>query len=292
MKLRPVVSCINSLTSIFSNWLDFRMKQLLHLIPSYIRDSKALLIDLKSLHIPPGVKMFTADASAMYTNIDSNTGIQAISDLITTHQSSIPPDFPTDFFLTTLKIVMDSNIFSFGDTFWRQLKGTAMGTPAAPLYSILSYGQHENTQILNRYQPNILYYKRYIDDIFCLWHETPDNQWEHLKLSLNGFGDLKWNIENLSDKTTFLDLQLTIKNNNIQSSTYQKPMNLYTYIPSLSAHPKSCFKGLIKGELLRYWLQNSEEKDFISTTSLFIHRLLARGHRLNEIIPLLQTAAA
>ncbi len=69
------------------------MKQLFHLIPSYIQDSKALLNDLKTLHVPPGVKKFTADASAMYTNIDSNTGIQAISDLITTHQSSIPQTF-------------------------------------------------------------------------------------------------------------------------------------------------------------------------------------------------------
>jgi len=190
-------------------------------------------------------------------------------------------------------LVMDSNIFSFGDTFWRQLKGTAMGTPAAPLYSILSYGQHENTQILNRYQTNILYYKRYIDDIFCLWHETPDNQWEQLKLSLNGFGDLKWNIENLNDKTTFLDLQLTIKNNNIQSSTYQKPMNLYTYIPSLSAHPKSCFKALSRANyfatgsktlkkkissLLPLYLYNaSSHEDITSTKSYpFYKQLLPR----------------
>jgi len=34
LQLRPVVSCINSFPLIFSTWLDFRMKELLHLIPS------------------------------------------------------------------------------------------------------------------------------------------------------------------------------------------------------------------------------------------------------------------
>jgi hypothetical protein len=128
------------------------MKQLLHLILSYIRDSKALLADPNMLYIPPGAKIFMADTSAMYTNIDTAVGIHAISDLLASHHNSIPLDFPMTFFLNTLEIVMNNNIFSFRDTFWHQLKGTAMGPPAAPLYSIISFGQHENTQILNRYR--------------------------------------------------------------------------------------------------------------------------------------------
>jgi hypothetical protein len=69
-------------------------------------------------------------------------------------------------------------------------------------------------------------------------------------------------------------------------------MNLYTYIPPLSAHPKSCFKGLITGELLQYWHQNTDERDFINITSLFIKRLTQRGHHIQDIIPILQRAAA
>jgi hypothetical protein len=66
------------------------------------------------------------------------------------------PTFLIDFFL----LVMNHNIFSFGDSFWQQLQGTAMGTPAAPaapLYSILIYGHHENTNILHTYRANLLY---------------------------------------------------------------------------------------------------------------------------------------
>jgi len=253
MKLQPVVSCINSLPSIFSTWLDFKMKELLSFIPSYIKNSTELIKDLKQLHLPPGAKVFTADAISMYTNIDTETGIQALRDLLTTHALHISPTFLTDFFLLTLEIIMNHNIFSFGDSFWQQLQGTAMGTPAAPLYSILTYGQHENINILH----NLLYYKRYVDDIFGILVETTEYTWEAFKLSLNQFGTLQWNTESLTTSTTFLDLHIQIDNNRIITKTLRKGLNLYLYIPPISAHPASCFKGLITGEIIHYWTQNS-----------------------------------
>jgi len=292
LKLRPVVSCVNSFNSIFSNWLDYKMKQLLPLIPSYIKDSKDLLMELQHIQIPPNAKLFTADATAMYTNIDTSTGLQAFQGIFDKYASDIPLDFPKDFFLATLKLVMENNIFSFGDTYWRQVDGTAMGTPAAPLYSIISYGFHENTVIYPRYSRNLLYYKRFIDEIFGIWVDSPHSNWESFKTHLNQFGKLQWNIEEPVYSTTFLDLTLTIQGHKIVSSTFQKPMNLYLYIPPLSAHPSSCFKGFITGEILRYWNQNSREEDFIQITSQFIQRLLQRGHLLSSIVPIIRSAAS
>jgi hypothetical protein len=252
INLRPVVSCINSFPAIFSKWLDYKMKQLLHLVPSYIKDSTDLLQELQNLYIPPGAKLFTADAITTYTNINTETGINAIENILFNHQNMKPTQFPKELFLTTLKLVMENNIFSFSDTFWIQLQGTAMGTPAEPLYSILSYSHHENSQILNKFNNNLIYYKRFIDDVLGVWLPTTELDWLEFKSTLNQFGTLKWNINNLSHSTTFLDLQLTIEGNKIKTKTFQKPMNLYLYIPPLSAHSLGCFKR-ITGELLRYW---------------------------------------
>jgi len=183
------------------------MKQLLHLVPSYIKDSTDLLQELQNLYIPPGAKLFTADAITTYTNINTETGINAIENILFNHQNEIPTQFPKEFFLTTLKLVMENNIFSFSDTFWIQLQGTAMGTPAEPLYSILSYSHHENSQILNKFNNNLIYYKRFIDDVLGVWLPTTKLDWLEFKSTLNQFGTLKWNINNLSHSTTFLDLQ-------------------------------------------------------------------------------------
>jgi hypothetical protein len=223
--------------------------------------------------------------------MDTTTGIQAMQHLLELYHEHIPTNFPRGFFLTTLEIVMKNNIFSFGDTFWLQLQGTAMGTPAAPLYSIITYGVHENTHILTTLNESLVYYKRYIDDIIGIWIDSPHNSWENFKNQHNGFGALLWNIDDLTTSTKFLDLTISIRDQKIHTKTFQKDLNLYLYIPPISAHPTSCFKGLIIGKVSRYWHQNSSPVDF-NIPNNFILRLLHQGHLLEDLIPTLQSVAA
>ncbi len=254
------------------------MKELLQLFPSYIKNSTDLIKDLKAINIPQNAKLFTADASSMYTDVDTASGLQVLNNIFSTYENRISPTFPREFFITVLELVMNNYIFTFGDSYWIQLQGTAMGKPATPLYSIITYGFHENTRILNQYSSNLLYYKRYIDDIFGIWVDTPVNTWDNFKSDLDSFGLLRWNVENLTHSTTFLDLQIEISQGTIVTRTFQKELNLYLYIPPLSAHPHSCFKGFITGEIIRYWTQNSKTEDFISITTQFLNRLQLRGH--------------
>jgi len=64
--------------------------------------------------LPPNSKIFTADATAMYTNIDTATDIKAIKDILNQYNNQIDTLFPREFFLSCLEIVMGNNIFSFG----------------------------------------------------------------------------------------------------------------------------------------------------------------------------------
>ena len=171
MSLRPVVSSINSLPSVFSTWLDYKMKELLPHVGSYIKNSTTIIDDLKNLKLEPEARLFTADATSMYTNIDTTTGVNAIRDFIHSNANNISPDFPSDLFLQILTLIMNNNIFSFTDTYWLQLSGTAMGTPVACAYATISFGQYENTHILPAFQQNLLYYRRYIDEFF--WYLDP-----------------------------------------------------------------------------------------------------------------------
>jgi len=67
-------------------------------------------------------------------------------------------------------------------------------------------------------------------------------------------------------------------------------MNLYLYILLLSSHPPTILKGLIAGELRRYYLLNNTD-GFINMLTKFISRLLNRGHKFEALAPLLlQTA--
>jgi hypothetical protein len=85
------------------------MKSLLPLIQSYLKDSTSHINEIKHIELPKNALVFTADAKSMYTNIDTDAGIAAITDLLTSNKDKLPLDFPSELFLQILSIVMRNN---------------------------------------------------------------------------------------------------------------------------------------------------------------------------------------
>ena len=188
---------------------------------------------------------------------------------------------------------MTSSIFQFGNTWWKQLIGTAMGTPCACSYATLFYAFYERTFICPKYKSNLVLYKRYIDDIFFVWSYDPQNPnaFVDFKNDLNSQCKLDWTTPDLSQKLDFLDLTISINKGRFLFKTFQKPMNLYLYIPSHSAHPPGLLKSLIFGLISTYHRQNTFHSDFLHYSRLLYDRLLARGHTAKNIKPIFITAA-
>ena len=190
---------------------------------------------------------------------------------------------PNKLLYSLLELVMKNNIFKFGDTWWQQINGTAMGTPCACIYATIFFGFYERTLLLSKNKESLLLYKRQIDDIFIIWQPTSPNndEWTLFKNDLNNCSSLSWETEDLGSSTTFLDLNIWIDSNTnkIKYSTYQKAMNLFLYIPKHSAHPKHSVKSLIFGLLKTYKRQNPTSQDFQNMSIQLFKRLRARGHQ-------------
>eukprot|EP00957_Ditylum_brightwellii_P168062 12794576-Ditylum_brightwellii.AAC.1 len=102
-------------------------------MPTYLRDSTILKEKVTNPTLPPGCTLVTADATSMYTNIKTAPAFNEIKQFMQRNKqqhSHIPPK-PL---FHALKLVMENNIFTFGDRHYLQIKGTAMGTPAALPY--------------------------------------------------------------------------------------------------------------------------------------------------------------
>jgi hypothetical protein len=80
--LRPVISSTNGFLAVFSTWLDYKMKELLPMVRSYIKNSFSVIKDLKNIQLPPEARLFSADATSMYTNIETLTGITSIKNFL------------------------------------------------------------------------------------------------------------------------------------------------------------------------------------------------------------------
>jgi hypothetical protein len=89
--------------------------------------------------------------------------------------------------------------------------------------------------------------------------------WSNFCNDINKFGVLAWDIkqQRLSTSVDFLDLTLSIKNCRIVSRTFQKDINLYLYLPSMSPHSTSNIKGTIFGLICHYYAQNTYHIDFV-----------------------------
>jgi hypothetical protein len=252
-KTQPVVSGVSTVNEPLSKWIDIQLQQVIHLCPAYLKDSWQLLRMLRELPpLPPDTICFTADAVLMYTNIDNQHPIETFGRWLNLHRANLPTYFPSLKILKGLDIITRNNVFSFGNRFFKQANGTAMGTPCACSYATIYYSYHEETILL---QPDIapIFYRRLIDDAYIIQRNTPQGYTNFLQ-AMNSFGQegarLEWESPGPGCAVDFLNVNIQInRDGTLTTSTFQKPMNLYLFRPPASAQPPSILYGLIYGTL-------------------------------------------
>ena len=278
-KTRPVVSVSGSVLHGFGIWLDRQLQSYGRATDAYIQSSWELVQQFQTLPtFPPTAKLLTMDAISMYTNIDIRHGVEATKGILPAH------------LITAIKIVMLYNVFQFSDTYWHQLNGTAMGHPPSCMWATLYYSAHEE-YLMKKYAAYLLYYRRYIDDVIMVWDfdGTPAaDRWYKEFLQETSFGLLRWEATEPTDTVIFLDVSVTLHQGRLSNRLYEKALNLYLYLPPSSAHPPGVLAGLITGMILRILRLNSDPTHRQEYIQSFYNRLIARGYKKNNILPLFE----
>ena len=292
ISLRPVSSYSSNYLYALAVWCDAKLKKVAQKQASYIESSFTLLQELKDLDtLPANAVLVTADARSMYTNINTDRALHDIGRYLRSHSDEFPAIQPRAL-MEALTVVMKNNLFKFGDTYWKQDDGTAMGAPCAPAWATLAFAGHEDLTVDN-YQFVIPFYRRYIDDIFMIWlrYDGDDELWEEFKTEMDEYG-LVWDFSSRSDTATFLDLNLTIVNGRLETTLFEKALNLHLYIPPKSAHPPGVLMGLIMGMIFRIFTLCSHRPDQIRKTQDFFRHLIYRGYQAHQIEPIFRKAIA
>jgi hypothetical protein len=291
---RPIVSTIGSPLYGLSKWVDYWLQQVARKVPSYLRDSFDTKCKLQALGpLPTNARLFTMDAVSMYTNIDIDHSIASLRTYLPT--IDLPANFPTDEVLEGLRLVMENNIFQFGDTYWRQLIGSAMGTPTACSSATIYFAPHE-AHLLERFRLRLPWLARFIDDGIGLWliadsKSEDKKEWSEFTTMLDAFGKLRWTANTPTFEVQFLDMTVAIVNGCIETKTYEKPGHPHLYIPAHSAHPPGCLRGLISGSIHRFKRLNTRHDDYRAAINRFYARILARGYTRATVDPLFEQAA-
>ena len=254
LKSRPIVSCPGSLLHGLGVWVDCKLQEVAKSTRSYFKNSIELKEQLLKLNLPPNACLFTVDAVSMYTNIPTHTVLNLIGKHITQYKRESNGTYPANAIREALWLVMTMNIFTFGDLTLKQLNGTAMGTPPPPPYETVYYGIHEE-KFLPKSSQCVIYYRRFIDDVIGIWcpnqnSQMDDSEWTSFIKAMNAFPGLTWEFSEQSNMVDFMDMTITINNSNkIETTLFEKKMNLRLYIPPHSAHPPGLLPGIVYSTL-------------------------------------------
>ena len=168
---RPVISSINSHTEKLSTYVDEFLRPLAQALPSHIRDTTDFIIRLKNLgRVPENSILATLDVSSLYTNIDTDDGLAIIEEELA-KTGQVKPSAKT--LTCLLEKVLKLNNFTFDNHNFIQVKGTAMGTRAAPNFANVYMGRFEDTFVYRTEWSHYIIQKKRKERLAHIFRERP-----------------------------------------------------------------------------------------------------------------------
>ncbi|CAI9595210.1 unnamed protein product, partial [Staurois parvus] len=187
---------------------------------------------------------------------------------------------------------MSHNYFWFDNKYYLQRTGVAMGAKFAPSLANLFMARWEEDLIYSRDWPQLIFYRRYIDDILLLWEGDEFTLLNFFTTTLN-FNELNIKLSFQYDYFTisFLDLTLFNTGNTISTKSYFKPTDRNSFIPKDSCHLPRWLANIPRGQFLRIHRNCTNREDFITQSNILKNRFIEKGYNatsleseINEIV--------
>ena len=287
---RPIISGVGGPTEKLSKLVDNWLSETVTKLPSHIKDSTNFLQTIKEWNqqlgpFPSNTKLVTIDVVGLYTNIphqDIYTALQHfLNNTPTTRTNETPP---AEVIIDLAKHILTENTFNFENKTYKQIHGTAMGTPMAPSIANLFMGWLEK----NMLSQSPVYidekvWKRFIDDIFLLWTGTEADLDRFLKYINTFHPTIKFTYTISNIQNHYLDIVVKIVNNFLQTDLYTKSTDAHNYLHNTSCHPKHCLRNIPYSQMLRIKRICSTEEDFEVRCQEMANNFIKRGYRKADI---------
>ena len=130
---RPVISLINSPTYMLAKFLYDDLKKGIKLPESHVKNSLELKNKIKHLVIPDNYILLSLDVSALFTNIPCNLVVNSLDRRVTEINKNC--FIPYSDIVKCTRFLFDNSYFVFNKVIYKQVYGTAMGSPISCLYA-------------------------------------------------------------------------------------------------------------------------------------------------------------
>ncbi|CAJ0940384.1 unnamed protein product [Ranitomeya imitator] len=221
---------------------------------------------------PTGSTLVTFDVCSLYTSIKHDLGLKAVADLL---QQCNFTDDSRQFCLELLSLILQNNFFLFGDQYYLQTQGTAMGANVALAYANIYMDNYENAYVYNNtlFRTYSQCWLRFIDDIFCLWTGPHDTLLRFTEYLNSIRPELQFTLNSNPMQIPFLDtLVIREPNGFLATDIFSKPTDSNSLLHYQSCHPISTKHSLPRSQFKRV-------ARIVSKPSLLPERLEEMSHK-------------
>jgi len=276
--LRPIVAQCDTATYWWSLFLHETMWPAVQRHPGFLLNTTELCNLLRDpRHHHSSTVMATLDVVALYPSIRHEDGLRYWHAFANVHHPSWAPALTT-----IMQVILTSNVFLFNGELFHQLRGTAMGSPAAVVYAnIFMFGLERDhlATIIRSSQ----FYRRYIDDCIVTFDSRKNRQTPlstfvtTLFKQLNDTAPVRFTWTISDSRLDMLDLEIRNRPTGFEWSTHFKPTNRFLYLHPESNHPSHTWRAIVKGELIRMTRTSSTTTLRAACQNFLANKLLLRG---------------
>ena len=217
--MRPIVSFCGSPTYQLSKHLTNILKPLTDKSRHKLQSTDNFIDAIKTIQIPDDHKLVSFDVKSLFTSIPLQLARDCTKTAI--NKSHYQPPLPTDDLMDLLHLCLTSTYFQYNGKHYKQLHGTAMGSPVSVVVAEIVM-QNIEEQALATYSETLPLWLRYVDDTITAVHESNIDEFhEHLNEQNTNIQFTKEIEEN--GKIPFLDCLVTRENNTLRTTVYRKP---------------------------------------------------------------------
>lgn len=276
---RPIISDCDSESYGSAELIDHFLNPLSTQHASYVKDTNDFVRRVRELTLPPTCFLFTMDVESLYTNIDTQKGLEAIRKIFNQNPDPTRPDQDL---LELLQINLTCNDFQFNGQNFLQVKGTAMGKRFSPSYANIYMAEWE-TAALRKSTLKPLIYLRYLDDIWGIWTHTKEEFDTFLTILNQHHTSIRLSATISDTEVHFLDTTVFKgpdfdSMGKLSTRVYFKPTDSHSLLHRSSFHPKHTFRGIIHSQLLRFQRICSNDQDRNEASKTLFQALRQRGY--------------
>ncbi|CAJ0944749.1 unnamed protein product [Ranitomeya imitator] len=281
---RPIISGIGNLTSNLSHHVDCFLQDIVPSLPAYLKDTKHILQILGNLQWQNHYILGILDIASLYTVIQHDKGTEAMGHFLNKSQNL--SENKVNFIKECATFILTHNFFKNETDYYTQQWGTAMGTRFAPSYANLYIGRWEELHIYLEgvLRAGLALRLRFIDDIFFIWEGREEDLKDFLTdLNKNEFY-LLFTAHTSKERVQFLDLNITVSEGILQTSTYTKPTDSNSFISMSSCHLPRWLLNVPRSQLIRANRNCTNSADYDKEADAMIQKFLNKGYEQESLL--------